>query len=274
MPNDLTEVHETKLVEQTAPLAAEKDLFCPDAIYECDNDLEIPSLRLDMQAKRCTIPFLAFGEQKRTYQMNGTGTLHFYVDDYRWGDSLYQHPEKILKHNPMNIIEPNYSLFNDTPIAFGMQAIYKKRLISRYMQEKGIRVFADLNVASKFYKLNMIGIPQGWKAYATRGYSDRVHYLEFEHKLAQSWSGIENPLFVVYGGGNVIKDYCRNHGLIYVTPMVVIKKKLKAVKEMSETVAFFGQELSLSSMLPSNHKMPRLEDIKSLQIEDYCDEKL
>ena len=106
MPNDLTEVHETKLVEQTAPLAAEKDLFCPDAIYECDNDLEIPSLRLDMQAKRCTIPFLAFGEQKRTYQMNGTGTLHFYVDDYRWGDSLYQHPEKILKHNPMNIIEP------------------------------------------------------------------------------------------------------------------------------------------------------------------------
>lgn len=42
-----------------------------------------------------------------------------------------------------------------------MQAIYKKRFLARAMQEKGIGVFVDLNVAPKFYKLNLMGVPKG-----------------------------------------------------------------------------------------------------------------
>lgn len=104
--------------------------YIPDSLFPTDNDFEVPSLRLDMAAPTCEIPFVCFGEQKRTFKMYGTGTLHFYTDDYRF-NSVYDHPEKILQHNPNNIVEPNFSLFNETPIAFGLQAIYKKRTIAR-----------------------------------------------------------------------------------------------------------------------------------------------
>lgn len=99
--------------------------YIPDCLFPSDNDVEIPSLRLDMQAQVCDIPFLCFGEQKRTQNMNGQGTVHFYTDDYRF-NSVYEHPEKILQHNPRNIVEPNYSLFNETPIAYGLQGKCKK----------------------------------------------------------------------------------------------------------------------------------------------------
>lgn len=133
--------------------------YVPDCIFPTDNDAEVPMLRLDMQPEFCDIPFVCFGEQKRTFQMNGCGTLHFYTDDYRFS-VLYEHPEKILQHNPRNIVEPNFSLFNEMPVAFGLQAIYKKRFIARAMQEKGIRVFVDLNVAAKFYKLTFSAYQQ------------------------------------------------------------------------------------------------------------------
>ncbi len=173
------------------------DLFVPDCILQTDNDLEIPSLRLDMQPQFCDIPFVCFGEQKRTFQMNGNGTLHFYTDDYRFS-AVYEHPEKILQHNPANIVEPNFSLFNETPIAFGMQAIYKKRFLGRAMQEKGIRVFVDLNVAPKFYKLNLLGVPLGYSSFCTRGYEDRLNQLEFELEMAKCVANGNELTFVVY----------------------------------------------------------------------------
>lgn len=57
------------------------NMVAPDCLFPSDNNLEIPELRLDMQAEYCEIPFVCFGEQRRTYQMKGTGTLHFYTDD-------------------------------------------------------------------------------------------------------------------------------------------------------------------------------------------------
>ena len=51
--------------------------YIPDSLFPTDNDFEVSSLRLDMAASTCEIPFVCFGEQKRTFKMNGTGTLHF-----------------------------------------------------------------------------------------------------------------------------------------------------------------------------------------------------
>lgn len=62
----------------------EDALLIPDQLFPCDNDLEIPTLDLSIQATSCDIPFLCFGEQKRTFNLNNTGTLHFYTDDYRF----------------------------------------------------------------------------------------------------------------------------------------------------------------------------------------------
>lgn len=216
--------------------------FIPDCLFPSDNELEIPTLRMDMQATTVDIPFVCFGEQRRTFSMNGMGTLHFYTEDYRF-NAIYEHPEKILAHNPRNIVEPNFSMFNETPIAFGLRDVYKKRFIARAVQDRGIRVFVDLNVAPKFYKLNLIGVPPGWSSFCTRGYSDRVNLLYFEHEVAKRIAG-GNPLtFVCYGGGEICKQYCRENGLIYVTPVIAIKNKIKAIKALKDVIVFDAEHL-------------------------------
>lgn len=227
--------------------ASKVDLFCHDASYPSDNDAEIPNLRMDMMATECTKPFCAWGEQKRTFNMCYQGVLHFYVDDYRF-NSLYEHPEKILKMHPKNIVEPNFSLYADTPIAFGLQAIYKKRWIARCMQERGIKVFVDLNVNAKFYKLNMLGVPMGWTAFCTRGYSDRLNNLEYEYEIAKAWAQGEEPLFVIYGGGSACKFFAQRNNCIYITPLATEKKKVQAMKTLNESVAFFSDDFSVKGL--------------------------
>lgn len=223
------------------------DLFCHDASYPSDNDAEIPTLRMDMMADECTKPFCAWGEQKRTFNMCYQGVLHFYVDDYRF-NSLYEHPEKILQMHPKNMVEPNFSLYADTPVAFGLQAIYKKRWIARCMQERGIKLFVDLNVNAKFYKLNMLGVPMGWRAFCTRGYSDRLNNLEFEYTIAKSWANGVEPLFVIYGGGRECQWFAQRHNCIYITPLATEKKKVAAMKKINESVAFFNEDFSIQGL--------------------------
>lgn len=230
------------------PHSVTGDLFCNDATFASDNDAEIPTLRLDMQAQELQKPFAAWGEQRRTFDLNYAGSLHFYVDDYRF-NKVYEHPEQILKAHPKSIVEPNFSLYADTPVAFGLQAIYKKRWIARCMQERNIRIFVDLNVNAKFYKLNMLGVPMGWSAFCTRGYSDRLNNLEYEYQIAKSWAQGNQLLFVIYGGGIECKRFAQQHGCIYATPLITEKKKIQALKKIeNEAVAFFGEEFSIKGL--------------------------
>jgi hypothetical protein len=217
-------------------------IYIPDSLFPTDNELEIPSLLHDMQPTACEIPFLCYGEQRRTKDMNHSGTLHFYSDDYRFS-TIFEHPEKILRHNPANIVEPNFSLYNETPLALGLQAIYKKRFIARAMQERGIGVFVDLNVANKFYTLNLLGVPSGYGAFCTRGYSDRINSLEFEYNLATMVANGNRLTFVVYGGGETIKQWCREHNVVYVTPIIAIKNRMKAMERIGQNVAVISKQV-------------------------------
>ena len=244
-----------------------------DQLFPSDNTLEVPTLRMDMQAQSCSIPFVCFGEQKRTFNMQGLGTLHFYTDDYRFR-AIYEHPDRILQHDPMNIVEPNYSLFNETPIAFGLQHIYKKRFLARAMQDKGIRVFVDLNVAPKYYQLNLLGVPIGWSAFCTRGYSDRLNQTAFELDMARMIANGNKLLFVVYGGGNPVREFCRINGLVYVTPIVAIKNKAKSYARMKESIAFCGQDISMIELNPKLKELPSLDNMLKGQIEDYSQLKI
>lgn len=239
------------------------DLYVPDCLFPTDNDLEIPVLRLDMQPEFCEIPFVCYGEQKRTFDLNYSGTLHFYTDDYRFS-TVYEHPEKILQYHPNNIVEPNFSLFNDTPIAFGMQAVYKKRHVARMMQQKGIRVFVDLNVASKFYQINLLGVPKGYSSFCTRGYSDRLEQLNFELDMAKFIAEGNPIMFVVYGGGKICRDFCHENGLIYVNPIITIKNKYKSYQRMlKEGIALFDD----------GKKIPSLQSMLDRQVENFANYK-
>lgn len=240
--------------------------YIPDCLYDSDNDFEIPSLRLDRQPSMCEIPFVCYGEQARTFQMNGHGVLHFYTDDYKF-NTIYDRPQMVLQHNPASIVEPNFSMFNEMPIAFAMQAIYKKRWIARTMQERGISVFVDLNVASKYYKLNLVGVPVGYHAFCTRGYSDRLHYLEYEYMLARQVAAdnVDKLVFVIYGGGSECRQFAKEHGCIYVNPIIVKKNRLKAdIRKIDQTVAFFNEEFS-----PTKAIEDATANIRLTQIESY-----
>lgn len=242
--------------------------YIPDCLFPTDNDLEIPTLRLDMQPEFCEIPFVCFGEQARTFKMKGNGTLHFYTEDYRF-NTVFQHPEKIVQMEPANIVEPNFSLFSETPVAFGLQEIYRKRFIARSMQERGIRVLVDLNVNSKFYKINMLGVPLGYHSFCTRGYRNRIEYLQIEYGIAREWAGqnVDKLLFVIYGGGKEAKEFAKKNQCVYVEMLVNVRNKMKSLEnrmeKIKQTIAF--DDCNVKSLLADTSRQVYDYTMKLLQ---------
>lgn len=57
------------------------------------------------------------------------------------------------------------SSHDTTPDSLRFTMIYKKRWISRYFQECGIKVYADLNVSVKFKEYNKLSLPKGYNAF-------------------------------------------------------------------------------------------------------------
>lgn len=183
-----------------------------DILYPSDNRYDIPCLRLDRQAGHLELPFVPYGTGRRNKRV---ATLHFYVDDYRF-NALWKNPAKIFDNNPAAAVECNYSLFDTTPLAFGLQFIYQKRWMSRYWQENGIRIYVDLNVSSKFFEYNRMGVPDGWNAFATRGALGGLELLKAKFSQARQISGLDSPNLIVYGGGKEVHDFCCLHSLLYV----------------------------------------------------------
>ena len=201
-------------------------LMLADRIYDSDNAYDIPTLRTDRQPNNgLLLPFSGWGTDTRLKK--GIQTYHFYVEDYRF-TNIWNDPAKPLQSGCSELVEPNLSLFDTTPVAYGLQLIYMKRWIARFWQECGARVYADLNVARKFYEYNKLGIPQGYNAFATRGYADREEYLKQEIDIARDISGLDKPNMIVYGGGESIREICLQNNVLYVEQFMtnrVTKKK-------------------------------------------------
>lgn len=192
-----------------------------DCLYESNNIYDIPTLRLDMQAGKVILPLAPWGADSRLRK--DISTYHFYVEDYRF-EAIWKDPTKVLISGVRALVEPNLSLFDTTPVAYGLQQIYKKRWIARYFQECGIKVYADLNVSRKFQEYNKLGIPKGYNAFFTRGYADRISHLEEELEIAREISGLETPNLIIYGGGAKVHEFCAEHNLVYVEQYMQAKK--------------------------------------------------
>jgi hypothetical protein len=188
-----------------------------DTVYDSNNKLEIPNLLIEQQAGSLIVPFAPWGADSR--MRKGVSTYHFYVDDYRF-EAIFKDPIKVLTSGVRFLAEPNLSLYDTTPIALGLYQIYRKRWIARYFQECNIKVYADLNVSKKFAEYNRMGIPDGYNAFMTRGYSDRIEYLKIEHAIAKEISGKDIPNLIVYGGGDKVNDYCIKNSLVYVEQFI------------------------------------------------------
>lgn len=211
--------------EETDEEDGEKESFYrsmfKDVLYASDNDFDIPNLLLDMQAGKLELPLNPWGANSRLRK--DVATYHFYVDDYRF-EALFKDPIKLLMSGCRAVVEPNCSCHDQTPIAWGIQLIYKKRWLSRYFQECGIKVYADLNVAHKFIEYNKMGIPKGYNAFFTRGLDGWMESLKSDLAVAQEISGQEIPNLIVYGGGDEIRKFCQAKGLLYVSDFINAKK--------------------------------------------------
>ena len=192
-----------------------------DCLYESNNEFDIPNLLMEKQAGKLQLPFAPWGADSRLRK--DVATYHFYVDDYRF-EAIWKDPVKVLTSGVKALVEPNLSVYDTTPIAYGLHQIYKKRWIARYFQECGILVYADLNVSVKFKEYNKMGIPKGYNAFFTRGYADRIEYLKIELEVAREISGLETPNLLVYGGGDEIRRFCADNSLVYVEQFINDKK--------------------------------------------------
>jgi hypothetical protein len=208
------ENNETK--ERDKKEIEEKEKWMPDCLYPSNNMYDVPTLLMDQQGELVELPFIPYGSFSRNAKV--AATYHFYVDDYRF-EAVWDNPYNITYKELKAIVEPNLSLYDTTPISYGLHLIYKKRWLARRMQDFNIKIFVDLNVSAKFYEYNLLGVPDGWNAFMTRGYKERIDYLKEEFKIAQNISKKENPNFVVYAGGNDVKKWCLENNVLYIEQM-------------------------------------------------------
>ncbi len=190
------------------PAFAQAERFAGDAA------LDLPLLDPDHQAPAVITPVVPWGSMRRSARMEGT--WHFYTDDYRFS-GLWKAPGKLLQTGCIAAVEPNFSTYNDMPAAEAIYRTYQKRWIARYWQVYGgIKILVDLNVSIRFAKLNLLGVPPTWRAFATRGYSDRILDLEAEHELACEHAGTREIVFMVVGGGRLVHERCEAQRWIHI----------------------------------------------------------
>jgi hypothetical protein len=194
-------------------------------LYPSDNDWDIPTLRLDRQPAHITAPVLAWGSVPRGHSMPGTWS--FYVDDYRFS-AILREPTRLAATECTAAVEPNITRHDHTPRALVLEATYRRRLAARSWQELGVDVFVDLNVPRRHRELCMLGVPAGWRAFATRGYTQRPDDLRDEHAFATEWAGGE-PLLLVVGGGAGTAALCRELSGAIFAPDYSAQKRAVAI---------------------------------------------
>jgi hypothetical protein len=222
-PRELTDSEKIDANEEDRPPAA----YLPEVVFPSNNPYEIPTLRLDRCALYLRKPFVPWKKLTTIYKLT---SIHFYTWDHHfekmWQSREYTH---ILNNPDVEcVVEPNYSLRDETPYALGLQQIYKKRYVARVLQEAGIMTYVDMNVAAKFREANMLGVPDGWTAYATRGYAADMDAFAIDFDIAQRKAGGRELLFVVYAGGKKVQDWCFQNNAIYLPNVMHALDEYKA----------------------------------------------
>jgi hypothetical protein len=180
----------------------------PDALWPSDNAWGIPTLDLKSQADAIDAPVAKWGTIARKGRFKGT--YHFYTDDEKF-TPLWTDPTPIVNSGCASVVEVNFSTHAQMPRAVVLWSIYRKRWLARYWQSKGVRVFVDLNIDASHRDLALLGVPKGWKAYATRVHRDTHDEIQRQHDLAVEHAG-GSILFIVVGGGADARALCQAKG--------------------------------------------------------------
>lgn len=204
---------ELELAEETEE--EEQNIDVPDAVWPTDNDWGVPVLDMNYMVKDLVNPVAAWGSLGRKRKF--TGTYHFYVEDYRF-NALWAEPSTIITSGCKYAVEPNFSAGDQAARASVLWGVFQKRWLARYWQSYGISMMVDMNVWPWFQDLNLLGIPQGWRAYATRG-ADTQGGAEArlgQYQAACERAGTDQILFVVFGGQKGTQEQCNKYGWVWV----------------------------------------------------------
>jgi len=149
------------------------------------------------------------GEYKPCFDKRYHASGHASREDITWAiDQVDPAP---------SFCEVNFSTSNTLPRAHALWQIYKKRYLSRYFQEKGMRCFVDLNVASRWQDENLLGIPPSWRAFSTKVHrSTTLEELTDQAGYAESIRGSDDLLFVVFSNRSEVRELCQRQGWVYV----------------------------------------------------------
>ena len=188
-----------------------------DFVYPSNNEFDIPTLLTDNMPVHLELPLNPWGAEAR--YKKGITTYHFYVDDYRF-EQLFKDPIKLLESGCKAIVEPNCSIHDQTPMAYAIWQTYRKRYLCRYLQECGLQIWVDLNVSPHFEEVNALGVPEGYNAFCTRGVSGWLPTTERHWQMAQRISGLEKPNMFVYGGGDDVAEWCKEHDVVHVKEFI------------------------------------------------------
>ena len=199
----------------------------PDCVFPSSNSEGVADLMLSMQGDFMDYP-LQYGSVKRNGDYRGR-TIEFYVDDWRFNSlgnavlygatfwKLWERPDYVWKSGSPSFVEVNFSTSNAQPRWRALQQIGKKRHLSRYWQERGMRCWVDLNVAPRWWDLNLLGVPLGWNAWATRVHkNDSLQTISDQAAIAESHAGTDQIKFVVFGHRQEIEALCMRRSWIYI----------------------------------------------------------
>ena len=185
--------------------------YVPDARFPTDNPWDVPMLDPRMQALHVELPWQSWGSKQGGRQRAMPGTYHFYVSDDRFV-ALWKNPLPLVASGCRAAVEPNFTTSLESPRAYVLWCVYRKRWLARYWQSEGVRVFVDLNVPAEYADVTFLGVPREWRAYVTRGYTDRMDATGNEWRAACEHHGSDDILFTVYGGGKQVKAMCAERG--------------------------------------------------------------
>lgn len=185
-----------------------------DFRYPSDNEWDVPVLLANLQAGALELPVNRWGTEARSKRIKGM--LHFYTDDYRF-EGVWKDPTTVVNGGCKTVVEPNFSTNDMMPKTVVLWHIYRKRWLARFWQSYGVRIFVDLAIAPKFRDIALLGVPKGWKSYATYTYT-RDYPLDWilaDHAQAVEHAGTDDILFYVYGGDQSIEKLCRDRGWLW-----------------------------------------------------------
>jgi hypothetical protein len=166
-----------------------------------------PTLDPGMQAGGLIAPVVKWGSIARTSW--AVGTYHFYTDDRQF-TAMRKKPDQLPDSGCRAAVECNFSTWPGMPAERLIEGIRLKRRLARHWQSRGVRILVDMNVDPAFRDVALLGVPRGWRAYATRhqagmGLADLE--ADFE-QAAEHAGGGDGLLFIVFGGWRKVRDLC------------------------------------------------------------------